>query len=128
MPCQGLVAWGAKFWTVVCARLSLGLLLGVLSLLSVACGSGEGRKHAVECQTDADCDDSALGTCDTVSCQDNLCERGTRPDGQRCNDQDPLTREDACLSGTCSGVMKVCDDDLGPCLKAVHDAETDECV
>ncbi len=39
-----------------------------------------------------------------------------------------MTGEDACVSGICAGVVVTCDDDLGPCLKAVHDPETDECT
>jgi hypothetical protein len=119
------VARGAESWTAVYLRVCVVFLL---SLLSGGCGEGDGRKVAVECRTDVDCDASKLGVCDTVSCEDNVCVRGKLPDGQRCNDEDPLTREDACLAGACSGVQKVCENDLGPCLKAVHDAETDECV
>lgn len=126
MPYQGLVAWGAKSWAALRGSLCLALLL---SLLTAACGSEEGQKRAVECLTADDCDDALLGVCDTVTCEQNSCVVGSLPDGQKCNDEDPLTRADACLTGVCKGVLKVCDDDdLGPCLKAVHDPETDECV
>lgn len=125
MPCQGLVAWGAKLWSNAFGAFLLAFALGSLT---VGCGSGEEKKRAVECQTDEDCDDSELGVCDSVSCEDHSCVVGTKPDGQKCNDEDPLTRADACLTGVCKGVTKVCEDDLGPCLMAVHDPETDECV
>src|SRR4051812_38879617 len=123
MLVDGLWAWGAKFW--IGARAPL-LLIAALAL--AACGSGDGRKHAVECQSDDDCDASTLGVCDTVSCVDNSCVLDTLPDGHRCNDDDPQTDKDACLSGICAGVVMTCDDDLGPCLKAVHDPVTDECT
>src|SRR6478672_3899458 len=124
MSVDGLWAWGAKLWFGARARL---LATSVLLLLA-ACGSGDGRKHTAECQSDDDCDTSALGVCDTVSCIANRCELDTLPDGHRCNDDDPQTRKDACLSGICSGVGMTCNDDLGPCLKAVHDPVTDECT
>ena len=120
MPCHGLWAWGAKL------RASVFLLLAVVTL--GACGSGEGKKRALECQTADDCDASELGVCDTVSCEENHCVPGRKPDGNRCDDEDPLTREDSCLDGICSGMQKSCEEDLGPCLKAVHDPETDECT
>src|ERR1041384_8420990 len=100
MPCQGLVAWGAKLWSNAFAAFVLALALGSLT---VSCGSGEEKKRAVECQTDEDCDDSELGVCDTLSCEDHSCVVVTKPDGQRCNDEDPLTRADACLTGICKG-------------------------
>ncbi len=124
MPRDGLRAWGAKHWTAACAHLFVALALFVLA----ACGSGDGKKRAVECQTDVDCDTSELGVCDTVACVANQCELSTLPDGHRCNDADPLTAQDACLSGICAGVAMDCDDELGPCLKAVHDPVTDECT
>lgn len=122
---EGLVAWGTRQWAGVRAQAVLTLVLGVLL---AACGSDEGRKRAVECQSVDDCDPSTLGVCDTVACEENRCVLGSRPDGHRCDDSDPLTGEDACLDGICAGVVVTCDDDLGPCLKAVHDPETDECV
>src|SRR6185295_9418031 len=124
MPVDGLWAWGAKFW--IGARAHVWLMSALLVL--VACGSGDGRKRAVECQSDDDCDTSTLGVCDTVSCVANRCELGSLPDGHRCNDDDPQTRKDACLSGICAGVAMTCGDDLGPCQKAVHDPVTDECT
>ncbi len=124
MPVDGLRAWGAKLRTAVRARSVAALALCFLA----ACGSGDGRKRAVECQTDDDCDPSTLGVCDTVSCVANSCQLDTLPDGHRCNDEDPLTGQDSCLSGICAGVVLSCDDDLGPCLKAVHDPVTDECT
>jgi len=122
---DGFVAWGSKRWAFVRAR---GALLLTLSALLAACGSGDGKKRAVECQSADDCDASTLGVCDTVSCDDNRCVLGTKPDGHRCDDSDPLTGEDACVSGICAGVAVTCDHDLGPCLKAVHDPDTDACV
>ncbi|HVY32684.1 MAG TPA: hypothetical protein VHB79_39380 [Polyangiaceae bacterium] len=126
MPWYGLVAWGRKRWTSARGRFFLVAALGVLT--APGCGTGEGRKQAVECHTDDDCDDSELGVCETAACVDNACKIDTKPDGHRCNDEDPLTGDDACLDGICAGVVKTCDDDLGPCLKAVHDSETDECT
>ena len=126
MECVGLVAGGLTRW--LSARAQVFIALSLLSLALTGCGSGEGRKRAVECQTVDDCDASTLDVCDTVSCDDNQCVLGTRPDGHRCDDSDPLTGEDACLSGICAGVTRTCDDDLGPCLKAVHDRVTDECT
>ncbi len=121
---DGLRAWGARHGTGTCTHVFLALALFVLA----ACGSGDGRKRAVQCRTDDDCDASSLGVCDTVTCTANKCELGTLPDGHRCNDEDPLTGKDACLSGICAGVVMTCDEDLGPCLKAVHDPVTDECT
>jgi hypothetical protein len=106
-----------------------GRALFTLALLAlVACGNGEGKKRAVECQSTNDCDASTLGECDLVSCEENTCVLDARPDGHRCDDSDPLTGKDACVSGICAGVVVTCDDELDPCLKAVHDPETDECT
>src|SRR5262245_30827491 len=118
MPCDGLAAWGSKLLRGACAR---GFVFLALSGLVAACGSGEAKKKAVECQVDDDCDSSELGVCDTVACQDGRCELGQLPDGHRCDDSDPLTGQDACLDGICAGVAITCNDDMGPCLKAVHD-------
>ncbi|HEX2875109.1 MAG TPA: hypothetical protein VHP33_27850 [Polyangiaceae bacterium] len=120
---HGLLAGGLS-WIRLRARVVLAA--GLLTL--AACGNGEGKKRAVECQSTADCDASVLGICDVVECVENRCEVSTLPDGRRCDDSDPLTGEDACTDGICAGVVKTCEDDLGPCLKAVHDPETDECV
>jgi hypothetical protein len=125
MPCDGLVAWGSKLLASVRAR---GLVFATLCVLSVGCGEGDGRKKVVECRVDDDCDASTLGVCDVATCTDGLCELGQKPDGHRCDDSDPLTGQDACVSGICAGVVTTCDDPLGPCLKAVHDPETDECT
>jgi hypothetical protein len=122
MSCHGLWAWGAKRWIAVRGSIAL---LTALSL--VGCGEGEGRKKSVECQSTEDCDTSELGICDTVACEEHRCVVSQLPDGERCDDADPLTGKDACLSGVCAGSSKTCEDDLGPCLKAVHDPETDEC-
>src|SRR5882757_11360944 len=100
MPCGRLRAWGCKQWTALCAR---ALVFGALCLLSVNCGSGDTKKKAVECQVDDDCDASTLGECDTVTCNSGVCELGQKPDGHRCNDSDPLTGDDACVSGICAG-------------------------
>jgi|GEM_PF-2009916 len=124
MACEGLLVGGLRQWLSVRSRVLATLALLVLT----ACGSGDGKKRAVECQTTDDCDASTLGICDTVSCEENRCVLDTQPDGHRCDDSDPLTGEDACVSGICAGVVKTCEDDLGPCLKAVHDPETDECT
>jgi hypothetical protein len=93
-----------------------------------SCGEAPAKHRTVECRTDDDCDSSDLGICEVVSCQENVCEVSTLPDGERCDDSDPMTGEDACLSGVCAGSDKQCEDDLGPCLKAVHDPASDECV
>src|SRR5882672_10748669 len=122
---HGFVAWGSKLWASLRGPLCV---VSALAVVGVGCGSGEGRKRAVECRTDDDCDASTLGLCDSVACVESRCELGTKPDGHRCDDADPLTGEDACVSGICSGVVKTCADDLGPCLKAVHDEATDECT
>jgi hypothetical protein len=122
MPCHGLWAWGAKRWFAARAVMAM---LAALSVL--ACGEGDGRKKAVECQTTEDCDGATLGICDSVACEENRCVESRLPDGERCDDEDPLTGRDACLSGVCAGTAKTCEEDLGPCLKAVHDPETDEC-
>jgi hypothetical protein len=124
MACEGLLVGGLERWRSACAW-----LVCALALLTLAgCGSGDSKKHAIQCNTADDCDASTLGVCDTVSCEDNRCEIGSQPDGHRCDDSDPLTGEDACVSGICAGVVKTCDDDLGPCLRAVHDPVTDECM
>lgn len=125
MPLVRLVAWGRKqqavlrAWSVVVLALALG---------SSACGSGSGSKRAVECRTDADCDGSELGICQTAACENNRCVEEQLPDGQRCDDDDPVTGEDACLDGLCAGTVKDCDDELGPCLRAVFDPVSGECV
>ena len=124
MVCDGLIVGGLRRWLSMRARAWLTVALLALA----ACGNGEGKKRAVECQTSDDCDASTLGECDLVSCEENRCVPDSRPDGHRCDDSDPLTGKDACVSGICAGVVKVCEDDLGPCLKAVHDPETDECT
>src|SRR5258705_12958481 len=103
MLCDGLAVMGARHWLVLRAG---AVVLAALSVLSAGCGDGEGKKRAIECQTDADCDTSALGVCDTVSCDGNRCTLGTLPDGHRCSDDDPLTGNDACLDGICAGVVK----------------------
>ncbi len=122
MPCHGLWAWGAKRW--MSAR---GAVLLVSALSALGCGEGDGRKKAVQCQVAEDCAQAELGICDTVACEENRCVVSQLPDGDRCDDDDPLTGKDACLSGVCAGTAKTCEEDLGPCLKAVHDPETDEC-
>ncbi|RYZ10213.1 MAG: hypothetical protein EOO73_01155 [Myxococcales bacterium] len=122
MPSYGLRAWGAKRWFAVraCALL-------VTALFALSCGEGDGRKKAVECQTTDDCSASDLGVCDTVACEDNRCVQSSLRDGARCDDADPLTGNDACSKGVCAGTAKTCEDELGPCLKAAYDPETDSC-
>lgn len=126
MPRDGLVAWGLKRFVHV--RQALAVLALLAALPASGCGEGTGKQKAVECRTDDDCDASDLGICDVASCVEGKCELSTLPDGVRCDDSDPLTGEDACLSGICAGTSKQCGDDLGPCLKAVRDPISDECV
>jgi hypothetical protein len=121
-----LVARGLKGRTVV--RAATLLIAALSALTAAACGSEPGKLRAVECKTDADCETEELGVCESVSCVKNRCEVATQPDGHRCDDDDPVTSEDACLDGICAGIIKECDDDLGPCLKAVYDPASDECV
>lgn len=124
------MAWGIR----LCVRVrALGAalvwpLLTLGSLGSAGCGSGDGKHSAVECRLDEDCIADDLGVCDVATCVDGRCKLDSQPDGHRCDDSDPLTGEDACLSGICAGVLKTCEDDLGPCLKAVYDKKADECV
>jgi hypothetical protein len=128
MPSGGLLAWGSRFG--LRAR-ALGLALGfplLGSLGNVGCGSEDGKHTAVECRSDEDCDATELGVCDVATCVEGRCQLDSQPDGHRCDDSDPLTGEDACLSGICAGVALTCEDELGPCLKSVYDPESDECV
>jgi hypothetical protein len=120
------VGWGHKRGNRL--RTVLVVFAALFGLPVTGCGEGDGKHRSVECRTDDDCDDSELGICDTVSCVENRCEPGRKPDGHRCDDSDPMTGEDACLDGLCAGTNKQCGDELDPCLKAVHDPETDECV
>lgn len=126
MRCAGLVAWGLRRLTHVRRVLAMGALLAALPASS--CDAGPGKVKAVECRVDGDCDGSDLGICDVAVCVENRCELDSRPDGHRCDDSDPLTGKDACVSGICAGIAKECEDDLGPCLTAVHDPVTDECI
>jgi hypothetical protein len=106
--------------------LAMTALLAALPASS--CDGGPGKVKVVECRTDADCDASELGVCELASCVENRCQLDSKPDGHRCDDRDPLTGEDACIAGICAGTDKHCEDDLGPCLVAVHDPVTDECT
>lgn len=126
MPWHGLVAWGRKRWTGVRGNIFLVTALGLLP--SLGCESSEGHKLAVECRTDDDCDDADLAVCETIGCVENKCKVSRKPNGHQCDDEDPLTGEDACLDGKCSGTEKTCADELGPCLMAVHDPDTDACT
>src|SRR5690349_24983006 len=103
MSCHGPRAWGAKRW--IAARVGLALLS---ALSALACGEGDGRKKTLECQVAEDCDTSELGICDTVDCEAGQCVVSQLPDGERCDDADPLTGKDACLSGGCAGSSKTC--------------------
>lgn len=122
MPCYGLWAWGAKRWIALRAVLAI-----LAALAAISCGEGEGRKKAVECQSTDDCSREELGVCDTVTCEENRCVTSQLPDAEPCDDDNPMTGQDACLAGVCAGTAKTCEEDLGPCLMAVHDPETDEC-
>jgi hypothetical protein len=126
MRCAELVAWGLRRLTHVRRVLAMGALLAALPASS--CDDGPGKIKAVECRVDEDCDASELGICDIALCVEGRCELDSRPDGHRCDDSDPLTGEDACLSGVCAGTAKACEDDLGPCLMAVGDPVTGECL
>ncbi len=64
-----LLVGGLRRW--LAARAPAFFAAGLLAV--AACGNGEGRKRAVECQTTDDCDASTLGVCDTVSCEENRC-------------------------------------------------------
>lgn len=112
------------------------LLMLVCVALSVACGSSRSRK-VIECKVDDDCDVSALGIglagssgqgCERAVCNQGSCVPETLPDGESCDDQNPLTGSDACRAGVCAGAVLDCDSDLGPCLKATRDEATGECV
>src|SRR5688572_4842778 len=126
MRCAGLVAWGLRRFIHVRRVLAMVALLAALPASS--CDDGPGKIKAVECRVDEDCDASELGICDIAACVEGRCELDSRPDGHRCDDSDPLTGEDACLSGVCAGTAKACEDDLGPCLMAVGDPVTGECL
>jgi hypothetical protein len=71
---------------------------------------------AVECQSDASCDDN--NACTVDACQPPVigqpgvgqCSHSPVVDGTVCDDQSACTTNDTCASGVCTGTKVTCDD------------------
>ncbi len=120
------------------------LLLTILGLAVVACGSetskpepgpdqldAEEREAEVtppECEADDDCVAHAGNECMRGICKvGGVCEYEGDP-GTMCDDDDPCTINDQCdTKGACGGQTKDCDD-LNPCTDGACDPGTGGCV
>ncbi len=59
------------------------------------------------------------GACMAPACAEGECGAAPLPDGTACDDGDPCTTEDACVSGTCDGKPRDCGELDGPCVRGV---------
>jgi hypothetical protein len=60
------------------------------------------------CHTDIDCND--FNPCKTDTCSQGACIYSNAADGTLCDDNLYCTVDDSCLSGTCNGQARNCDD------------------
>ena len=69
-------------------------------------------------------------SCESVSCQSNTCTYIPQADNLVCNDEDPLTFDDVCLSGICVGQAKCTSEAIRTCSeqnKLANICEVFEC-
>ena len=76
--------------------------------------------------TPTECDDGVPCTADSCEPVSGLCLFVPSP-GAPCNDGDPCTEADACVSTTCKGTPKICDDS-SPCTDDACDPGRGACM
>ncbi len=92
---------------------------GQVCTLDDACQSGACTGDPIDCSTAGDqCNTAA---CDTNGAEPNCDISSPLPDGLDCNDGDPCTQDDACLSGACTGDPVVCISPVPECSIALCD-------
>eukprot|EP01059_Diplonema_ambulator_P004353 TRINITY_DN14055_c0_g1_i1.p1 TRINITY_DN14055_c0_g1~~TRINITY_DN14055_c0_g1_i1.p1 ORF type:complete len:4521 (+),score=859.58 TRINITY_DN14055_c0_g1_i1:194-13564(+) len=91
-----------------------------VSVCSNGACTGTPKCKDVQCSKSDQC--HTVGTCDPLT---GLCSDPPAPDGQGCNDGDPASTGDQCISGVCLGVVTCggtqCPRTLNPCMRAACD-------
>ena len=91
---------------------------GISSTRDDQCATGRcvgvERCKDIRCTASDNCHD--VGVCNPAT---GLCSDPERPSGMACNDNDPLTTDDKCISGVCTGSV--------PCGTATCRASSPEC-